>query len=70
MSHSIYVRDIGKMHGSLPRLLAHSIDGRLAAQRMIRGILQSFHDCGTDPISNVNWFRDKEGLHELWVTPL
>lgn len=70
MSHAIYVRDIGRTRGSSPRLLAHAIDGRQVAQRIIHGIVRSYPTCGVDPISHVHWFRDAEGLHELWETPL
>lgn len=70
MPHAIFVRDIGRTRGSGPRLLAHAIDGRQAAQRLIHGIVRSYPHCGVDPISQVHWFRDADGLHELWAAPL
>ena len=69
MSHAIYVRDLGHARGSAPRLLAYAIEGRQTAERVIHGIVRSYPDCGQDPISQVHWFRDQRGLHEMWVTP-
>ena len=70
MSHAIYVRDIKLKCGSTPRLLAHAIAGRQVAQRIIHGIVRSYPTCGIDPISEVHWFQDADGLHELWAVPL
>lgn len=69
MPHAIYVRDLNRTRTSVPRLLAYAIESREAAQRVVHGIVRSYPDCGLDPISDVHWFRDAEGLHELWVTP-
>lgn len=69
MSHAIYVRDIGRIRSSMPRLLAYGIKEREAAEQLVNGIAGTYLVGGTDPISRVKWFEDAGGLHELWVTP-
>lgn len=69
MSHAIYVRDLYNNRGTTPRLLAYAVGSRQTAQRVVNGIVRSYTNCGQDPISQVHWFRDGRGLHELWVTP-
>ena len=70
MAHAIYVRDIGQTRVSAPRLLAYDIACIHAAKRLITGIIQTYSNKGIDPISDVNWYCDADGLHELWVAPI
>ena len=70
MSHAIYVRDIGRTRVSAPRLLAYDIASIRTAKRLITGIVRTYSNKGIDPISEVSWYCDADGLHELWAAPL
>lgn len=70
MAHAIYVRDIGRARVSAPRLLAYDIACISTAKRLVTGIVQTYPNRGVDPISDVNWYWDADGLHELWATPI
>lgn len=68
-AHAIYVRDLNQNWGSIPRILAYAIEKLETAERVVHGIVRSYPTCGLDPISDVHWFPDADGLQELWVTP-
>jgi hypothetical protein len=69
MSHVIHVRELNRTEASVPRLLAFAIENRQVAERLVHGIVRTYPACGVNPISEVYWFEDADGLHEIWVAP-
>ena len=69
MSHSIFVRDITEAGGQNFHLLAYEVSTPEDARNLICGVAESYPEHGYEDATQVSWFRDKSGLHEIWAWP-
>lgn len=69
MPHSILVRDLGTPAGRNVRLLAADIADPAQAAGIVERIVASYADNGRSKMAHMRWFRDKDGLHEIWAEP-
>ena len=66
MCHSIYVRTVSVFGRRPDRLLACDIGSEHEARKIVRDLAASYEEFGLDPLTRVYWFRDEEGVHEIW----
>ena len=66
MCHAIYVRTVSVFDQRPGRLLACEIGSEHEARKLVRDLAVSYEEYGLDPLTRVYWFRDEEGVHEIW----
>jgi hypothetical protein len=69
MTYSILIRDLGKPAGRNEKLLAVDIASPLHAGGIVERIAASYPENGRCRLSQMRWFRDEGGLHEIWAEP-
>lgn len=67
MSYTIFVRDILTQTTACRYMLACEISERKKAEEMIARLADTYEEHGLDRGTSVHWFRDRQGLHEIWV---
>lgn len=69
VAHSIFVRDITENGYRNMKMIAHAIQTPEDAETLVRGVAASYPEHGYEETTQVSWFRDKDGLHEIWAYP-
>ena len=69
MPHSIFIRDITDAGGQNFQMIAYEISSSEDARTLICGVAESYPEHGYEDATQVSWFRDKNGLHEIWAWP-
>lgn len=69
MLHSIFMRDLREFRGRTRRLVAYDIPEAVNARRLVRRLATSYAEHGLNAVTLAYWFRDAEGVHEVWTEP-
>ena len=70
MAHAIFVGDITGSGIKNMALLAYAIPSMKDAERLVQRLAGSYPEHGLEPSTGVYWFRDKQGMHEIWAWPV
>ena len=68
--HAVFVRRPGSYFDPLPKPLATDIPTEDAARQIARRLAHSYSCHGRHDATGVFWFRDIEGLAEIWAQAL
>ena len=66
MPHAVFVRRPSDQLDPLPKALATDLDTRVAARELAEHLAHSYACHGEHDETGVLWFRDQEGLAEIW----
>lgn len=69
MSHAIFVRRPSHYFDPLPKPLATDLATESAARQLARRLASSYRCHGCHEATGVFWFRDEQGLAEIWAQP-
>lgn len=67
MPYSIFVRKVGSPRRGAPEILAFDIESEGEASRIVCDLASSYREFGVDRQTNIYWFRNTRGLHEIWT---
>lgn len=67
--HSIYLQSANTSPGNNRETLATDIADGSMARELVRRIAKSFSDHGLVRNSGAYWFRDEDGVREIWCEP-